>query len=89
MISSVMTREWSQAKVCPIMRSKWQRRLNSSIEVVAMPMNRIQFQPGLSMREFTDAGDASAIRAALLRRANDPRALVREHVQWVLEQGDD
>ncbi len=35
------------------------------------------------------ASDATAMRAALLRRTDHPSALVREHVQWALEQGND
>lgn len=35
-----------------------------------------------------DAGERKAIVKALEARADDPSALVREHVKWALEQGE-
>ncbi len=41
---------------------------------------------GNALRVVLAPAEAVAVRAALLRRADHPSALVREHVQWALQQ---
>jgi epoxyqueuosine reductase len=43
---------------------------------------------GNALRAGADLDNGNALRAALLARAEDPSALVREHVRWALQQAD-
>lgn len=49
-----------------------------------MPSSR-RIAYGRRLRNAVRAGNRAGIRQALQQRAQDPSALVREHVAWALE----